>query len=203
MGRTSDAKERLLQVAFDLIWDQSYGSVSVEQICVRADVNKGSFYHYFSSKSELAAAAYEEHWREKQPEMDRIFSPQNPPLTRLHLWCKDIFERQKAKAEQYGHVGGCPYASLGAELAAQDEKIRVKTGELVDRTLLYIESALMDAKQLGLVAIEDPKVVAKRVHFLVLGNLLHAKIRNQLAELEDLEAAIFDLIRAPRVALEK
>jgi len=71
---------------------------------------------------------------------------------------------------------------------------------LVDRTLLYIESALTDAKQQGLVAIEDPKVTAKRVHFLVLGNLLHAKIRNQLAELEDLEAAIFDLIRAPRVS---
>ena len=43
MGRTSDAKVRLLEVAFDLIWDQSYGSVSVEHICQRADVNKGSF----------------------------------------------------------------------------------------------------------------------------------------------------------------
>lgn len=43
MGRTSDAKERLLQVGFDLIWNQSYGAVSVDQICERADVNKGSF----------------------------------------------------------------------------------------------------------------------------------------------------------------
>lgn len=198
MARTSDTKERLLEVAFDLIWEQSYGSVSVDQICARADVNKGSFYHYFPSKSELAVAAYEEHWREKQPELDRIFSPLVPPLTRLQLWCKNIFERQKAKAEQYGHVGGCPYASLGAELATQDEKIRGKTGELVDHTLFYLESALRDAQQQGLVAIADPRVAAKRVHFLVLGNLLHAKIRNQLAELEDLESAIFDLIGAPR-----
>lgn len=195
MGRTSDAKERLLQVAFDLIWDQSYGSVSVDQICHRADVNKGSFYHYFPSKSELAVAAYEEHWREKQPQMDRIFSPLVPPLERLHLWCQDVYDRQKQKAQQYGHVGGCPYASLGAELATQDEKIRAKTGELVDRTLNYLENALTEAKQQGLVAIDDPRVTAKRVHFLVLGNLLHAKIRNEFAELEDLEPAIFDLIR--------
>ena len=43
MGRTSNAKERLLQVAFDLIWEQSYGSVSVDDICARAKVKKGSF----------------------------------------------------------------------------------------------------------------------------------------------------------------
>ena len=36
MGRTSDAKEKLLDVAFQLIWDNSYGGVSVDQICERA-----------------------------------------------------------------------------------------------------------------------------------------------------------------------
>ena len=49
MGRTSNAKERLLQVAFDLIWQQSYGSVSVDHICKRANVKKGSFYYFFPS----------------------------------------------------------------------------------------------------------------------------------------------------------
>jgi TetR/AcrR family transcriptional repressor of nem operon len=194
MGRTSDAKERLLEVAFDLIWDQSYGSVSVDHICQRAEVNKGSFYYYFPSKSDLAVAAYEGHWREKQPDMDRIFSPQTPPLTRLQLWCKDIFERQKLKADKYGHVCGCPYASLGAELATQDEKIRAKAEELVDRTLRYLENALTEAKAQGAVAIAEPGVAARRVHSLVLGILLHAKIRNQFSELEDLESAVMDLI---------
>lgn len=185
---------RLLEVAFDLIWNQSYGSVSVDQICARADVNKGSFYHYFPSKSELAVAAYEEHWREKQPDLDRIFSPQNPPLTRLHLWCNNVYERQKLKVEKYGHVCGCPYVSLGAEVATQDEKIRGKAEELVERTLRYLESALIEAKLQGLIAIDDAKLTARRVHSLALGLLLHAKIRNQLAVLEDLEPSIMDLL---------
>lgn len=59
MGRTSTAKEKLLDVAFKLIWDQSYGSVSVDDICQQAEVKKGSFYHFFESKAELAIAAYE------------------------------------------------------------------------------------------------------------------------------------------------
>ncbi len=79
MGRTSNAKERLLQVAFDLIWRQSYGSVSVDDICDRAKVKKGSFYYFFPSKSDLAVAAYEEHWQQSQPKYDRTFSPLVPP----------------------------------------------------------------------------------------------------------------------------
>ena len=196
MGRPSEAKEKLLLVAFDLMWNQSYGSVSVEQICERAGVNKGSFYHFFPSKSDLVAAAYEEHWREKQPELDRIFSPQIPPLERLERWCKHIYDRQKQKAQKYGHVCGCPYASLGTELATQDEKIRAQAQKLVDQTLRYVESALMDAKYQGLAAIDDPRLIAKRTYSMVLGTLLYAKIRNSLDELDDLESSVMGTIGA-------
>lgn len=44
MGRTSDAKERLLAAALDLIWERSYGSVTIDAICEKAGVKKGSFY---------------------------------------------------------------------------------------------------------------------------------------------------------------
>ena len=200
MGRASGVKERLLEVAFDLIWDHSYGSVSVDQICLRAEVNKGSFYHYFPSKSDLAVAAYEEHWREKQPELDRIFSCQHPPLERLHLWCNYVRERQKQKAEKYGHVCGCPYSSLGTELATQDEHIRAKAEELVDRSLRYLESTLAEAKEQGLIGIADAKLSARRIHSTVLGILLHAKIRNQLSVLDDLEPSVLNILQIPLAA---
>ncbi|HEY1662664.1 MAG TPA: TetR/AcrR family transcriptional regulator [Verrucomicrobiae bacterium] len=199
MGRPSDAKEKLLQVAFDLIWNQSYGSVSVDHICDRAHVNKGSFYHFFPSKSDLAVEAYEVHWREKQPELDRIFSPQIPPLERLELWCKHIWERQKQKADKYGHVCGCPYASLGTEVATQDEKIRAKSQELMDRNLRYVESALRDAQREGLVSI-DPHSGAKRIYSTALGLLLYAKIHNDLKVLEELEPAVMDIVGARELA---
>jgi TetR/AcrR family transcriptional repressor of nem operon len=194
MAKPSDTKEKLLQVAFDLIWNQSYGSVSVDHICERAYVNKGSFYHFFASKSDLAVEAYEENWREKQPELDRIFSPQVPPLERLERWCEHIRQRQKIKAEKYGHVCGCPYASLGMELATQDEKIRAKTQEVMDRSIRYIESALVDAKRQGLVSVVDFLGTAQRVYSMALGMLLNAKIRNDLAVLQELEPTIMDII---------
>src|SRR5579864_772144 len=130
MGCTSNAKERLLQVAFDLIWQQSYGSVSVDDICKRAKVKKGSFYYFFPSKSDLAVAAYEEHWQRSQPHYDRTFSPLVPPLERLGNYCKFIYENQREKQQKTGRVRGCPFASVGCELSTQDEKIRRKAQEM-------------------------------------------------------------------------
>jgi len=63
MAKPGTTKDKLLLVAFDLIWNNSYGSVSVDDICQRAGVNKGSFYHFFESKADLAIESFPEHWR--------------------------------------------------------------------------------------------------------------------------------------------
>jgi len=195
MGRTSDAKERLLEVAFRLIWDSSYGSVSVDQICERAKVNKGSFYHFYGSKADLAVAAYEEQWRQKQPEMDRLFSAQVSPLQRLSGWCNYVYEVQKRKAAEYGHVCGCPYGSIGCEVATQDDKIRVKAEEIMGRSLKYLESAIADAKREGSVSME-PKLAAQNIFSLVMGTLLQAKVQNNVELLRDLEPTVMAIIGA-------
>ena len=76
-------KTRLMDAAMDLIWENSYGTTSVDAICERAGAKKGSFYYFFKSKSELAAAALEADWNKKRAEMDSIFSPTVPPLERF------------------------------------------------------------------------------------------------------------------------
>jgi len=196
MGRTSDAKEKLLDVAFELLWDNSYGGVSVDQICERAGVNKGSFYYYFETKADLAVAAYQEHWNQKQPELDRLFSAQVPPLERLSKWCVFVYERQKEKCEQYGRVCGCPYSSIGAELATQDNKIRLKAAELMERGTRYLASAIADAKREGTVTAADPKAAAEQVYSYVLGTVLNAKIQNDVEVLKNIEPTVMAIIGA-------
>src|ERR1051326_1563388 len=60
MGRVSDAKERLMDAVLELIWTGSYGSTTIDQICDKAGVKKGSFYYFFESKADLAVAALDE-----------------------------------------------------------------------------------------------------------------------------------------------
>lgn len=199
MGRTSDAKEKLLQVAFQLIWDSSYGGVSVDQICERADVNKGSFYYYFGSKSDLAIAAYEEHWKQRQPELDRIFSAQSPPLERLTRWCESAYERQKERAKKFGHVCGCPYASIGVEIATQDDKIRAKAEELIARGTKYVETAIAEGQREGSLPAGDARQLAQQAYSFVLGALLRAKIQNDVEVLRDLSPTVMAIVGAKRV----
>ena len=196
MGRTSDAKEKLLDVAFQLIWDNSYGGVSVDQICERADVNKGSFYYYFGSKADLAIAAYDEHWKQKQPEMDRIFSAQTPPLERLTKWCSWVYEAQKEKSKKYGHVCGCPYASIGVEVATQDDKIRSKVEELMAKGAKYVENAIAEAQREGSLPAGDARLLAQQVSSYVLGTVLRAKIQNDVEVLRNLAPPVMAIIGA-------
>ncbi len=194
MGRPSHAREKLRQVASDLIWENTYVSVSVNQICLRANVHKGSFYYFFRTKADLAIAACEMRWQEAQPELERVFSPQVPPLERLTRWCNYIQRTQKEKAQKYGHVCGCADASIGAELPAQDEKVRIKIEELIERTTKFIESAITDAIREGSISANDPKASARQLCSYALGLLLQARIRNDLNVLRDLQPTVITLV---------
>ena len=61
MGRTSDARERIVRAATRLFLTRSYHAVGIDELCAAADVGKGSLYHYFSSKSDLAKAVIDLH----------------------------------------------------------------------------------------------------------------------------------------------
>ena len=196
MGRNGHAKEKLQQVASDLIWDNTYLSVSLNQICQRANVHKGSFYHFFRTKADLAIAAYEMLWQEAQPELDRIFSPQVPALERLTRLCNCIQRTQKEKAQKYGHVCGCPYASFGAELTTNDERVRIKVEELIERSTKFIESAIAEAIREGSVSVNDPKTSARQIFSYLLGLLLQARLRNDLKVLRDLQPTVITMVGA-------
>jgi TetR/AcrR family transcriptional repressor of nem operon len=49
MGRTCCSQQRLLTAASDLLWEKSYHSVTVDEVCARACVMRGSLYHFFDS----------------------------------------------------------------------------------------------------------------------------------------------------------
>src|SRR5208283_2888815 len=101
MGRTSDAKERLMTAALDLMWEESYGAITIDDICNRATVKKGSFYYFFESKSELVITALERLWLEVwKPKLDAQFSPSVEPLKRLTNYLESMYLKQvEAKRE--------------------------------------------------------------------------------------------------------
>ena len=61
MPKAQAAKERLLGAALSLIREKGFSAMTVDDLCDRAGVTKGAFFHYFKSKVELGVAAAQ-HW---------------------------------------------------------------------------------------------------------------------------------------------
>jgi TetR/AcrR family transcriptional repressor of nem operon len=190
----SESKRKLLEVAVEMIWESSYGSVSVDDICARADVNKGSFYYAFKSKSDLAVAAFERYWEKKQPLMDRIFSPQVAPLERIENYCRLIIEDQKKKFESFGKMLGCPFCSIGCELSTQDEKIRLKAEQISRGMLKYVESVVRDLAASGQIETRDTGELAQEICSYITGVLMQAKIENSVKHLDRLPHGVMRLL---------
>ena len=179
MGRTSDANERLMDAALDLIWEESYGAVTIDDICKRADVKKGSFYYFFSSKSELAVAALERLWETSwKAQLDSVFSSSDDPLTRLKNYLTSIYEKQVEVKKQHGKVLGCPVVSMGSETCTCDNEINLKIRELLSRKRRYYESAIRDAVAEGLIPPCVPAEKAMAFAALIEGCICQARIMN-------------------------
>ena len=206
MGRTSDANERLMDAALDLIWEESYGAVTIDDICQRAEVKKGSFYYFFSSKSELAIAALERMWNdESKPTMDRLFSPSVEPLVRLTSYLEFMAEKQKEIHAKYGKVLGCPVASVGSETCACSEESAVgnKMREMFLRKRKYYESAVRDALAEGSIEPGDPAEKAGALNGLIEGTLTQARILNDPSILKNLPDLAMRILGAKQKALAK
>jgi TetR/AcrR family transcriptional regulator, transcriptional repressor for nem operon len=194
MGRTSDAKERLMQTIIELMWTGSYGSVTIDDICVKAEVKRGSFYYFFESKADLALAALEQEWQRHRPEVDAIFSATIPPLDRLKKYCEYGYKIQSEWKEKTGHVLGCALFALGAEVGTQEATLAKKIQEILDHKRKYLESAIRDANAAGLVRVSDAAAKARTLFSYYEGQLTEARIQNSLDVLQEMLPGTYELL---------
>jgi len=197
MGRTSHAKEHLIEAMRELIWVGSYAGTSVEDICAHAKVHKGSFYHFFQSKSDLAIAALEGCWAEHRASMDGLFSPAKPALTRLFDWLVHLREEQRTMQELHGRILGCPIHTLGSELGGKEDALQHLLKTALGEYLRYLETTLRDAHAESVLEVPDAAAKARLVFFYVEGLLTHARIWNDLCELDQMEDGVRELLGCP------
>jgi TetR/AcrR family transcriptional repressor of nem operon len=194
MPRVSDMKERLMDAATNLIWENSYGATSVDAICERAGAKKGSFYYFFKSKSDLAVAALEKEWSRRKSDMDKIFSPTVPPLERFDQYFDYVHDSQAERQKKCGAVLGCPLLSLGSEVSTQDQVLRDKVDQLLDRKISYFVSAIRDAHAQGLINAPDPEAKARALFSCYQGTLTQARIQNDVELIRDFKQVAMDVL---------
>ena len=174
-----------MEAAMDLMWLNGYGAASVDAICEQAGAKKGSFYYFFKSKSELAAAALEADWTEKKAQMDSIFSPTVPPLERLERYFDFVHSRLAELHKKCGSILGCPYVSVGSEVSTQDPIVRETIDRIMDRKMKYFISAVRDAAAQGLIDAPNPEAKARALFACYQGTVAQARIQNDIELLRE------------------
>jgi TetR/AcrR family transcriptional regulator, transcriptional repressor for nem operon len=205
MPRHTDSRERLLTIAIELIWESSYGRASVDRICERAEIRKGSFYHHFASKEQLAIEAIEFSWHQFRRELNDIFSPLLPPMERLRLYVRKGLEMQETMREKVGFVCGCPLFALGSEIGTQEPAIRAKIHAILEQNTKYLEAAIRDAHLAGEISAPNAAAKARIVFDYCEGAYTRARIMNDLQPIRDIAEGLFEILgvtaeAAPTVA---
>ena len=195
MGRTSTAREQLIDTAIGLMHDRGYNAVGIMEICNKAGVKKGSFFHFFPSKRSLALAVLDTQWHSVVENLlEPAFLKDVPALERIQRMFLMSYEYQCANRERFEHMLGCPFGILAAEMSTQDELLRQKVEFIFDGIARYFEEAIIDVVQENPGLSLNPQISAQSLVAYLEGSLLFAKAHNDTELFKALAASALHLV---------
>jgi len=164
----ASSREKLLDVAFDEIYYNGYYSTSVDKILNKASMNKGSMYHFFKSKKELALAVI------KERVYDYIENKYMVLLKHDENIIEELLKLIKDR-KNFDFVCGCKVNNLVQELSSKDKEFKTALEIVYFRFEKIIEEVLSKAIQNKEIQHDDVKVLAMYVVASIEGCLVTAK----------------------------
>jgi TetR/AcrR family transcriptional regulator, transcriptional repressor for nem operon len=106
-------RERLIESARYLFWERGFAGTSMADLLAYADVNSGSFYHFFESKEALLRAVLDLYLHALRPVIvNPAFAKTDDPVERIFAILAGYRERILQTDCQYG----CPLGRLALEI---------------------------------------------------------------------------------------
>ncbi|MEU0783944.1 TetR/AcrR family transcriptional regulator [Streptomyces sp. NPDC006173] len=196
MGRTSDAREKILGAAQSLIELRGYSALGVAEICKAAGVPKGSFYYFFESKEALALAVIDEQWAGQKSAWARALGGDDEPLIRLRRLFEDTEASQLAGQQSCGTVSGCMFGNLTLEMSNQTESVRERLQAIFEEQVGMVESVVSEGLARHDIAVADSREAARAVVAQLEGQVLFAKLYNNTQQLGPLWSNCLALLGA-------
>ena len=178
-----NARERILNVATDLIRKQGFTATTVEEICKAAGVTKGAFFHHFGSKDDMGVAVAA-NW---QAVIERLFANApyhtvGDPVAKLLAYV----DFRKAILDRSIAAFSCLVGAMVAETYASHPTIRAACADTIDGhalTLVPTISAAMEAR--GITGPHTPESLAMFIHGTLQGAFVLAKAHDDPQKAHD------------------
>ena len=194
MGRTSDAKERLLTNGGALIHQRGYAAVGIADACAAAGVKKGSFYHFFPSKVDFVLDVLDRYSADTAAALDRLANGAGPPLERLSAYFDGLTAYHTALLAKYDKVIGCPIGNLTLEMSTLEPELRDRLRARFDRDRAAFAKLIQDAIDSGDIRPQNADESAGALLAYIEGVMLLSKAHNNLGMLAGVRANAFRLL---------
>lgn len=185
-------REHLVEVGVKLMHEHGYTATGLKEILASAEVPKGSFYHYFGSKEEFAAAVLESYVAREGEHCAAVLSDARvAPLKRLRQYFNELIKIYGQK----GAIPGCMMGRFSLDVAGESVMLRKLLSSSFGQWQQGIASVLVQAKERKeLPAGADPRSLADFFLNSWEGALLRSQAEKSDDPLKDFMHYAFDVL---------
>ncbi|MEN5152478.1 TetR/AcrR family transcriptional regulator [Pseudomonas orientalis] len=182
-SQTRSARQTILDSAQAIVGAKGFSAVGLNEILQAAEVPKGSFYHYFTSKDAFGVVLLDTYFDHYIEGMQQLFSqPAVSHYARLMRYWQGWIDNHTGCTD----AGKCLAVKLGAEVSDLSEPMRLALQRGTSRTIELLATALQHGVQDGSLMIEQsPESLARRLYALWLGTSVMGKITRTTAPFDE------------------
>ena len=181
-------RQKLIDATFEEIFSHGYQGAALADILKNAGVHKGSMYHYFGSKKEMALVAIQERISTRNFEKySKILALDGGYLEALLQAFKDTTQRDFKR--------GCHIANIVQEMSNLDEDFNKTMKLLYEEFRRYIKDILDKAIQAKEMRTCDTKKMALFITATLEGAILSAKASSNPQDYVDSVEILEDYLR--------
>ena len=185
-------KQLLLEAGTAYIIEHGYHHSGLNDILAAANVPKGSFYYYFSSKEDFGLQILTQFADNNFFLLQRFLDDESLlPLDRLRRY----FEYNVDYLASFGFRKGCLIGNLGQEMADLNEKMRQHINLIMGEWASRIGTGLQQAQQQGQLAAElDPQELGNFCLNSWQGAMLRMKVTKDAQPLQAFIHLFFEVM---------
>ena len=173
-SETKNTRQTILDAAQVLVGRKGFSAVGLNEILQAAEVPKGSFYHYFTSKDGFGVVLLDTYFDHYVHGMQQLFDqPGLSQHAKLMRYWDAWIDNQTGCTE----AGKCLAVKLGAEVSDLSEPMRLALQRGTSRTIALLAVALQRGVEDGSLRLQHrPQDLAQQLYALWLGSSVMSKI---------------------------
>lgn len=175
-------RQRIVDAAAELFHDNGYTATGLDDILANARATKGSCYHHFGSKKEIALAVVREvvAVRFARRMIEPVANAARPMAA-----IRGVIRRLRTTVATEDLLTGCPINNLASELALHDRDIQAALAALFERWQTAWEEALRHEPRLSRpTGMKDPRQLSLYLVAAIEGGQAMAKAQQSREPLD-------------------